>query len=150
MIVLPQTGRYALNAVAYIAGAGDNPVRVGEIAEALDVPQNYLSKTLHRLAQTGVLDSTRGPRGGFRLAVPAGELTLARVLASFGMSDQANCLLGRPECRDHAPCKAHWRWKTVGQQVNTFFSETTVADLLKPEPAERRPAGERRRAATRL
>ena len=74
------TSQYAIRAVVYVATNGvDEPVRVGPIAKALDVPQNYLSKTLHQLARAGVLRSVRGPRGGFQLAIPPSRLTLARV-----------------------------------------------------------------------
>ena len=62
-MLLSQTSEYALRAVLYIAEC-DGPVSVGEIAEAVGVPQNYLSKTLHQLARAGVLRSARGPAGG--------------------------------------------------------------------------------------
>ena len=93
------TSQYAIRAVVFVAGAGGGaPVRVGEVAKALQVPRNYLSKTLHALSRDGVLTSTRGPRGGFRLAVPPGQLTLARVAAPFDDVDSKPCLLGRTQC----------------------------------------------------
>ena len=62
------TTQYALRAVLFVAEHGsDEPVRVDAIAAALNVPRNYLSKTLHTLARAGVLRSGRGPRGGFQL-----------------------------------------------------------------------------------
>ena len=149
-MLLPQTAEYALRAVVHVAedprGA---PARVGDIARALGVPRNYLSKTLHQLARAGVLLSTRGPTGGFQLARPAHRLSLAEVIAPFapaGESDRSNCLLGRGRCQDSAPCSAHWRWKGVSQRLSRFFDDTTIADLMHPAPAAPPKAASQRRA----
>jgi Rrf2 family protein len=74
----------------------DRTARVGELAEALSVPQNYLSKTLHQLARTGILVSTRGKHGGFRLSRPPETIPLFEIVAPFErIADQRQCLLGR-------------------------------------------------------
>jgi Rrf2 family protein len=125
------TSQYAIRAVVYVAANGvDEPVRVGPIATALDVPQNYLSKTLHQLARAGVLRSVRGPRGGFQLAVPPARLTLARVTAPFDEVGERHCLLGRAQCGDRYPCSAHSRWSAVSDSLQAFFRNTTIADLM--------------------
>ena len=130
--MLSQTAEYALRATLYLAEhAEDRPVRVGEMADALRIPQNYLSKILHQLARGGVLISLRGKAGGFRLAVPPEHLALGRIVAPFdGMEARRRCLLGRPQCTDRTACAAHTRWKDVADKVAGFFSDTTVADLL--------------------
>ena len=58
-MILSQTAEHALRAVLYLAQREDELVRVGDIAEALSIPRNYLSKILHLLAREGVLASTR-------------------------------------------------------------------------------------------
>ncbi|MEZ4585391.1 MAG: Rrf2 family transcriptional regulator [Gemmatimonadales bacterium] len=76
------TAQNAIRAVLFLAGKPDEaPVRVDEIAAALDLPRNYLSKTLHTLVRAGVLRSGRGPRGGFQLAIAPARLPLAQVAA---------------------------------------------------------------------
>jgi Rrf2 family protein len=135
------TSQYAIRAVVYIATNGiDEPVRVGPIAEALDVPQNYLSKTLHQLARAGVLRSARGPRGGFELAIAPERLTLARVTEPFDEVGVRHCLLGRPQCGDRSPCPAHARWGAVSDTLQDFFRSTTVADLMIDSAAAGRRA----------
>lgn len=132
MLSLPQTAEYALRAVKFIAEApSGTPRRVGEIAAAIKVPRNYLSKTLHQLAKAGVLQSARGPTGGFRLAVSADRLSLAEVIGPFMPIEGRACVLGRARCNDSAPCAAHHRWKPVGDQLAAFFVATTVADLKR-------------------
>lgn len=131
--MLSQTSEYALRAILHLHNVGgDGPVRVDDIAEALDVPRNYLSKILHVLARKGLLNSQRGPHGGFELATSAEELPLAEVVASFEpdlLSAEERCLLGRGRCSDTDPCAAHDRWKDVAQRIRTFFRNTSVADL---------------------
>lgn len=136
-MILSQTAVYALQATLCLAArSSEERVRVDDVAEALDLPRNYLSKILHTLAREGVLSSARGPGGGFALAHPASDLTLAAVIEHFdGLPDASGCLLGRPECSDLDPCAAHARWKSVAHSVREFFAETTIADLTRMHSA---------------
>lgn len=131
--MLSQTAEYALRAVLHLAQhSSHRPVRVGEMATALRIPHNYLSKILHQLARAGVLLSLRGKAGGFRLAVPPDRLPLSAVVMPFDrVDDRRRCLLGRPQCSDRTACAAHTRWKEVADTVAQFFRDTTVADLLE-------------------
>ena len=132
-MLLPQTAEYALRAVLHVAAhEHERPVRVDEVASALRMPRNYLSKTMHQLARADVLRSARGPGGGFRLAVPAAELTIARVVAPFVAQSPRRCLLGHGICGQVDDCTVHERWAPVGAQIETFFRSTTVAALLTP------------------
>lgn len=132
-MLLPQTAEYALRALLYIA-SHEGPVRVGQIATAIDVPHNYLSKTLNQLVRAGLLTSARGPTGGFQLAVAADALALERVVSAFAGTRPRRCLLGLGTCGEVPHCAAHVRWSPVGTQVREFFATTTVADLLHTSP----------------
>ncbi len=133
--MLSSTAEYALRAVLYVARqAPDRPVRVSEAAEALGLPQNYLSKILHELAKSGVLASTRGKHGGFRLRRPARQLTLRAIVSRFEpVEGRRSCLLGQARCSDRHACVVHWRWKALSDQLARFFHDTTVAELLSGE-----------------
>lgn len=147
--MLSQTAEYALRAALHIAQFGaDRPVAVGEIAQALDVPRNYLSKTLHQLARAGIVTSSFGPGGGFQLATPADRLTLDAIIAPFDTAAERHCLLGRARCRDSAPCAAHERWKSIAEQIQRFFATTTVADLLRGDAPDLLSPPTARRSAT--
>lgn len=129
--MLSQTAEYALRAVLFLAERQDQgPVRVDQIAAALGIPANYLSKTLNTLVRARVLTSLRGPHGGFRLAVAAEDLPLLRVVAPFDkIVERRHCLLGNPECSDRTACDAHQAWKETADKVAHFFRTTTVADI---------------------
>ncbi|MHB1225734.1 MAG: Rrf2 family transcriptional regulator [Gemmatimonadaceae bacterium] len=138
--MLSQTAEHALRAVLYVAARGGDTelIKIDEIFAELSMPRNALSKTLNVLAREGVLISERGPHGGFRLAVPADALSLARVIAPFGsIGRERKCLLGRVVCSDRAPCAAHATWKSVSEQLSAFFQQSTIADLLRDTPPKR-------------
>ncbi len=130
-MILSQTSVYALKAVMHLAEAApDGPVRVEDIAAALDVPRNYLSKILAGLARAGVVSSTRGPGGGFTLALDPSGLALAQVIDPFDdIAQEARCFLGRERCSDDRPCAAHAHWRAVAASVTDFLRGTTIDDL---------------------
>jgi Rrf2 family protein len=118
--------------LALAAEREGHPLGAARLAGLLDIPQNYLSKTLHQLARAGVLESNRGKLGGFRLARSPDRITLLEVVSPFDdLTGRRVCLLGRPVCNDHTACAAHARWKAVADRTATFFRETTVADLAE-------------------
>lgn len=139
--MLSKTAKYAVRAALCLAEeASDAPMPVDDIAARLDVPRNYLSKILHELARTDILDSTRGPGGGFRLARPAAELRLSDIVRHFDdMPDQTTCLLGRDRCSETDPCRAHTRWAAVRSAITGFLDDTYLADLSLEQPLARRP-----------
>lgn len=148
--MITQTAEYALRAVLYLARQGDEElVSVETVAAEVGIPRNYLSKILHTLAKEGVLESLRGPRGGFKLAIEAERLPLVRVVEPFDhLTERRSCLLGRPECSDESPCAAHHRWKAMADQVTGFFEETTIRHLTDSERfQEGEPSDDARTAA---
>jgi Rrf2 family protein len=129
---LSQTAEHALRAVLYLARQSTGKrVPAEAIADALAAPRNYLSKTLGALAKAGVITAARGPHGGFRLAVPAGELSLARVVRPFMESHGSEvCLAGDSACDAGNPCSTHARWVAVQAELLAPMERTTIADLL--------------------
>ena len=131
--MLSQTAEYALRTILFIAQRNEEagPVQTEAIAEALAIPRNYLSKILHRLAQEGLLQSSRGRGGGFVLSRPPGQLPIIDIVGLFDqITPTRKCLLGRPTCSDAHPCDAHAAWKDMSERVATFFRDTTVGDML--------------------
>jgi len=136
-VLLSQTASYAVRATIHLAEREgplqQRPLRLGEIAAAVEVPRNYLSKILHQLTRAGVLVSERGPHGGFRLAAASEEISLLEVLEAVEPRHlDWRCLLRRPECTDRDPCPAHHRWRPLADDITDFLEETTLADLRRP------------------
>lgn len=134
--MITHTGTYAIRAVVYLSEARarvgrETNVTAAEVAQATGVPQNYLTKILHTLAQAGVLDSTRGPRGGFRLAGEADLLTLKDVLAPFEGMPGHGCLLSQNGCPQGDRCPSYERCLTLTGQMDQFLRTTRVTDLAQ-------------------
>jgi Rrf2 family protein len=120
------TCQYALRALIHLAlheGAG--PVLARDIAEIESIPKQFLSKILHDLRIKGLVASRRGPGGGFFLARPASEITVAEV-AEFvdgGEDLTKRCILGLDECNDQQPCALHDAWAVFrGRYAETIAS----------------------------
>jgi Rrf2 family protein len=130
--MLSITADHALRAVLFLARIpADHSMRADAIAEAIGAPRNYLAKTLNALAKAGVLHSSRGPFGGFSLAFPASELTVARVTQLFDERPRTGqCLVHRKSCDPDNPCVAHEKWAAITAAALHGIENTTIAELL--------------------
>jgi len=126
---------HGLRAVLYIASRNvEAPVRGEDIAREEALPQPFLSKILKILASRDILQSVRGPGGGFRLARPSEGITLLDIVEAIdGLSQFDECALGWKTCHDDVPCPLHNSWKQMRQSLREYLSQTTVADLLRHE-----------------
>ena len=132
---MSRTAEHAVRAILHLAVNGPDPVKAADLAKHLGAPANYMSKTLHALASAGIVDSRRGPTGGFRLAADPEELTLARIIEIVDdPAPKDACLVSSARCSERDPCHLHARWKTVSNQVWNPLRSTTVADLLEGGP----------------
>ncbi|HKG90890.1 MAG TPA: Rrf2 family transcriptional regulator [Gemmatimonadaceae bacterium] len=133
--LLTKTADYALRALLVLARQGSGrPMPAETIAELTGTPANYLSKTLYALGKAGLLRGTRGPAGGFALAVAPETITLAAVADVFAEpAGTPRCLLGTGPCDAAAPCAAHHRWTRVARAAREPLHTTTVADLLSED-----------------
>jgi Rrf2 family transcriptional regulator, iron-sulfur cluster assembly transcription factor len=131
--MLSQTTEYALRAMLYLSrdrGRTFRPSR--SIAEALQAPPRYLSKTLGRLVAAGMLESTRGPGGGVRLARPAERISLADVINVFEEDSRVrSCLLSAECCIEPGPCESHGLWCRLQEQALGPFQQTTLEELAR-------------------
>lgn len=132
--VLNQTAEYALRVAVHLASKDPEKLwRAAELAEHLNIPANYLSKILHQLTRAELLESRRGRDGGFRLARPAHEITLADVAGPFDhhATRRPGCLLGVGNCDNRNPCALHHRWRPLSDSVTAFFAETYLDTLVR-------------------
>lgn len=131
MTVLSSTSTYALRALALLATRPSEPAVARDIAGRASIPTGYLSKILGQLARTGVLTAVRGIKGGYTLARPPDEITLAEVVSCFEEAVRSpGCVVGGGRtCPKSARCRAHDRWRLVVDAFSSFLASTTVADL---------------------
>jgi len=137
MIFSTATG-YALQALAALPDDGSFCL-AKNISEELHLPGPYLAKILQTLVQGGLLESVRGPRGGFRLARPAQFVTVGEVLEVVeGPAALDGCLMGFPACGPENPCPLHVLWSEVKAQIDVSLAQSTIQDLQRLTPEKRR------------
>lgn len=130
--MISSTSDYALRAVILLATEYNRePVRANAIAEVTGAPRNYMGKTLNALVKAGVLKSARGPQGGFSLALPPEDITIARVIDCFvEPRPHSRCLLGNKQCDPANPCAGHNLWADISRTRREPFARTTIADIV--------------------
>ncbi len=133
--MLSRTSEYALRALIHLAEhEAEWPIAGSRIAAAADIPAKYLSKILGDLVRAGILESSPGKTGGFRLSRPAKRVSLLEVLAPFEPFEHRRCPFGSHECSDANPCKAHEGWKKVVETQQRFLMKTSVHDISERMP----------------
>lgn len=141
MIFSVATG-YALQALAALPEDGTFCL-AKDLAAYLDLPAPFLAKILQNLARHGLLESVRGPKGGFRLAKPAKSITVEEVVYALeGRHALERCVMGFASCDPDHPCPLHDAWLALKNQMEETLSKVTVKDLqLTQEIRERNPMG---------
>lgn len=99
VIHISEAANLGLHAMILMASAPDRPLRVNQACEVLPGSENTLAKVMQRLGRAGLVHSTRGPQGGFTLALPPAKVTLLDIYEAIeGPIAGHACLFGRPRC----------------------------------------------------
>jgi Rrf2 family protein len=126
---------YAVRAVVELAAAeGDKPVKAERVATAQEIPLNFLENILGELRHAGIVRSHRGAEGGFRLAKPADQLTVADVIRAVE-GPLASVRGGPPEdaSYDGAASSLPRVWIAVRANLRRVMEEVTIADIASSE-----------------
>ena len=128
-MLFSKTCEYGLQAMVYLAVKGER-VGIGEISKEQELPSYYLSKILHSLVKAKLLDSAKGPTGGFWLNKKAKEISLADVVDALdGMETFDRCGLGLKKCDSEKPCAVHENFKPHRDGILLIFRKTTLQDV---------------------
>lgn len=129
--MISQTIEYALRAMVYVAGLDPNTAVTCEtIAVYTKVPQGYLSKVLRDLVLANLLNSQRGPNGGFALAQPADQISMLDVVNAVDPIDRLrSCPLGNPA---HVSlCPLHKNLDSAIAVIEKSLASTSIANVLQ-------------------
>lgn len=142
-MIYSRSAEYAIRAFVYLASVPPGKFAMAkQIAEDSDIPAHFLAKILQQLARKGFLKSSKGPTGGFCLAIPAAEISMCQIVdAVDGLTDYKRCLGGRTECRDDAPCGLHDSWKRMRSSIIDYLEGTSIAAVASSLEQKRRALG---------
>ncbi len=102
-----------------------------DLADQADVPRNYLAKILLSLRNEGIVKTTRGTGGGYRLGRPPEDVRLIEIVELFeGSQSEKMCLIdARSNCSSEQPCSVHLGWERVQNVYLDFLNSTTLEDI---------------------
>lgn len=127
--------KYGIKSAIYIAAKSYEGKKVGikEIAEAVNSPSAFTAKILQNLVRQDVLNSTKGPNGGFFIPKEKlDEVKLSHVVDAIdGDQLYVECGLGLKKCSAVNPCPIHHRFKGVRDSIQAMLEETSMLDLSR-------------------
>lgn len=140
---ITQWGEYGVHCSLYIAlrqREGHSTVSASEIAESQGIALQYTQQILQRLRKGGIIQSTRGPAGGYSLMRPAEETTILNILdAAEGETFRVICEnkpLSPTRCHNEVPCYLRDLWYSLREHVDSFLMKHTLSELLERHLAE--------------
>ncbi len=132
-MLLSTKGRYAVMSMVDLANQKSaEPVTLAAIAERQEIPLAYLEQIFAKLKRAHIVQSVRGPGGGYKLSKPAEEMTIAEiVLASEEAIKMTRCGGEVKVCMStKTQCLTHDLWEGLGEHIHDYLSKLTLADVV--------------------
>ncbi len=133
---LSSKGRYAVMAMADLAtlpggGDGSQPITLASIALRQNISQTFLEQIFMHLRRGGLVESCRGPGGGYLLSRPAREISIFEIMQAVDEPVQmTRCSLEEVGgCVSGDRCLTHNLWHGLGEHIETFLRSTSLADV---------------------
>lgn len=124
--------KYAINAMIYLATLPEEHHRSGikEISMAIDSPEAFTGKILQRLVRENLLNSIKGPNGGFEISEKGKIIPLYKIVEVIdGEMIFTGCALGLQACSEERPCAVHHKFKAIRDHLNGMMQTTTLMDM---------------------
>jgi Rrf2 family protein len=130
MLITRETD-YAVRTIVYLAKDPDQVASATEIAKAMHIPKSFLAKILQRLVRCGMLTSSRGASGGFRLIKKASEISLLDILTAFqGPAGINTCAVDKKRCKLSSTCAVHPIWVDIRKEVEARLKRETIEKII--------------------
>jgi Rrf2 family iron-sulfur cluster assembly transcriptional regulator len=140
---LTTKGRFAVTAMMDLALRGeDGPVALAGVAERQSISLSYLEQLFGKLRRYKLVDSVRGPGGGYRIARPLERVTVADIIRAVDEHLDATQCGGQENCQDEHRCMTHDLWSTLNAKMFEYLASVTLADLVGREKAKAAVRGE--------
>jgi len=126
-----KTTSYSLNILSYMANHSDENLSADFLHSQLDIPYQYLRQILTKLSKNGLINSTRGRRGGFELARDVSTIYIADIIEiTEGLEGFNKCVLGFQKCPFDSKCAIHDLWDDSRRSIIKILKETSLANLI--------------------
>lgn len=130
---LSTKGRYAVMAMVDLAqNSAGASLTLASIAERQNISTAYLEQLFMKLRRAGLVSAVRGPKGGYSLAVPASQISIAQIMSAADEPVRMNrCSVeGKDWCLGAKRCATHNLWRALGNHITDFLSAVSLQDVL--------------------
>ncbi len=128
-----RASEYGVKVSVYIIDSSlkNQKVSMKDVAKAIDSPEAYTSKILQQLSRNDIIQSEKGPTGGFSVEKDKiKELNLRMIVTAIdGDSIYEECGLGFHQCNESKPCVIHHQYKSIRDDLKTMLENTLLVDL---------------------
>lgn len=151
---LSTKGRYAVTAMMHLAiHSQQAPVTLAEISACQGISLSYLEQLFAKLRRRGLVEGVRGPGGGYRLALPAQQVTIANIIGAVDERMDITRCCGQENCQNGKRCLTHHLWSDLSAQIFSFLEGISLAQFAEhpalqnhtfahPQPQPRRQRGQ--------
>lgn len=134
---LTTKGRYAVTAMLDLAiHCQEGPITLFDISQRQGISLSYLEQLFSRLRKRKLVDSARGPGGGYRLSRSADAITVAEVISAVDETVDATRCKGLKNCNDTSTCLTHQLWSDLSDQIREFLDGITLAQVIEKRATE--------------
>jgi Rrf2 family iron-sulfur cluster assembly transcriptional regulator len=131
---LTTKGRFAVTAMIDVAmHNGDGPVTLAGVAERQKISLSYLEQLFGKLRRAGLVDSVRGPGGGYNLARASTGVSVADIITAVDEPIDATQCGGKENCLDDRRCMTHELWASLNVHIFSFLSSVTLEQLVRQQ-----------------
>ena len=129
---LTTKGRYAVTAMLDLSLHTDvgQPVTIADIAQRQSLSVSYLEQLFSKLRKHGLVQSIRGPGGGYLLGSEPENIHVANIINAVDEKVDATGCGGKENCTNAGRCLTHELWQSLSNQINVFLEGISLADLL--------------------
>ena len=129
---LTTKGRYAVTAILDLAlHDSQGPVALADIAQRQDISLTYLEQLFNKMRRHDVVESARGPGGGYRLAKELNDITIAKIIYAVDEPIDVTRCGGKQNCQGDERCLTHDLWMELNLHVSEFLNGVTLADMVQ-------------------
>src|SRR5438876_10151075 len=131
---LTTKGRFAVTAMTEVAMHGNKgPVTLAGVSERQKISLSYLEQLFGKLRRHGLVESVRGPGGGYHLARPADNVSVAEVILAVDEPIDATQCGGKENCDDDKRCMTHELWANLNTHIFAYLRSVTLEQLVRQQ-----------------
>jgi Rrf2 family transcriptional regulator, iron-sulfur cluster assembly transcription factor len=135
---LTTKGRYAVTAMLDLTLNFEmGAITLSDISERQGISLSYLEQLFARLRKRGLVSSSRGPGGGYRLSRTASEITVMDVISAVDEKVDAMQCEGKANCNNGEACLSHELWQSLSDQISQYLSGITLAQVVQNHESKR-------------